>query len=774
MRSTLRDAIPSMFHRRLLLLGLTAVVVMAVLTGAATRLTTGRSAAEARAASEGRLQTTQLISTRRGAILDRYGRVLAQDEPGWQVAVHFSVITGEWAATQAKTDARRDRLAWEAMSDGEREQRIRELRTEYQRQVEEMFRTLAEVSGVGRDRVRLRRDRIIRGVHDLQAYLWRVWQQQEEEERGEPVALEEVAQPIGEENAYHVIASDLNEAQRLLIEGFIAEGRQPGDGSGLSVTQRVWREVELRRPTVRRYPMETIRVKLDRSTLPSPLATDEPMELEVSGVGLHLIGMMRETWREDVSLHPFTRRGAEPDLYGYRVGDQMGRSGLELSMEQTLRGGRGIRRVNVDTGAVESETLPVPGENILLSIDILLQAHIQALMSPSFGLMRTQPWHLGPDADPALLGTPLNGAAVVIDIASGDILAAVSMPAAPRSVLQEDPELLWRDPVNQPMVNRALARPYQPGSTLKPLALVAAMSDGVLRDGELVHCAGHLWPNKPLVYRDWYYKLTGLPFGEIDGVEAVARSSNVFFGIMAQRLMDQIAFDRLPWWYDRFGLGQTQGLALSEEAPGALGPGNREIQRSDIEFMAIGQGPVSCTPLQIVTAYARMVSGDMQRRPRLVVVPEQRRDDEAFEPTPPGPSSAAVAMALEGMRQGAATRDGTTHHITHDPSGMHYEPIFNVDGVTVMAKSGTADPGSRWIDLNMDGKVDRPDEIDSAPRDHAWAVVLVQPDGASRPTHAIAVVVEYAGSGGRVAGPVANQIVHALQLHQYLQWPPVR
>jgi penicillin-binding protein 2 len=254
----------------------------------------------------------------------------------------------------------------------------------------------------------------------------------------------------------------------------------------------------------------------------------------------------------------------------------------------------------------------------------------------------------------------------------------------------------------------------------------------------------------------------------------VARSSNVFFGILAQRLMDRMEFERLLWWYDRFGLGQTHGIALSEESPGALGPGNRDIQRSEIEFMAIGQGPVSCTPLQIVTAYARLVGGDMRREPRLVVAPEPPRGDEVFEPTPPGPSPTAVAMALEGMRQGASTRDGTTHHITHDPSGMHYEPIFNVEGVTVMAKSGTADPGSRWIDLDLDGEVDRPDEIDSAPRDHAWAVVLVQPDGAPRPTHAVAVVVEYAGSGGRVAGPVANQIVHALKLHQYLQWPPVR
>ena len=131
-------------------------------------------------------------------------------------------------------------------------------------------------------------------------------------------------------------------------------------------------------------------------------------------------------------------------------------------------------------------------------------------------------------------------------------------------------------------------------------------------------------------------------------------------------------------------------------------------------------------------------------------------------------------MVLEGMRQGANNDLGTTHHISHGPSGMNRVPIFNVEGVTVMAKSGTADPGAvRWIDLNLDGNQDE-GEVVRGPRDHAWVVVLVQPEGAAKPTHAVIVVVEYAGSGGRVAGPVANQIVHALQHHQYLQWPPVR
>ena len=90
-----------------------------------------------------------------------------------------------------------------------------------------------------------------------------------------------------------------------------------------------------------------------------------------------------------------------------------------------------------------------------------LQAQVQAIMSPQFGLMTVLPWHLKTDDAPERLGERYNGAAVVIDVASGDVLAAVSMPDAPRDLLAEDSALLWNDLVNQPMVNRAVAVPYQ-------------------------------------------------------------------------------------------------------------------------------------------------------------------------------------------------------------------------------------------------------------------------------------------------------------------------
>ncbi|MFK7788222.1 MAG: penicillin-binding transpeptidase domain-containing protein, partial [Phycisphaeraceae bacterium] len=205
----------------------------------------------------------------------------------------------------------------------------------------------------------------------------------------------------------------------------------------------------------------------------------------------------------------------------------------------------------------------------------------------------------------------------------------------------------------------------------------------------------------------------------------------------------------------------------------SVGTPGRELEHNEICFMAIGQGPVAMTPLQAAVAYMRLASSDLSREPRLVVSPEKKAD----VPTLPKFKMTRQArdLALEGMYLSATTRQGTTHHLSHPvATEVNGKPFFNVEGVRIMAKSGTADPGKfRWIDYNRDGEV-QDDEIERSLRDHAWVIALVQPEGASQPTHAIAVVVEYAGSGGQIAGPIVNQVIHALKRHQYLDWPPTR
>jgi len=777
MRSSVRELLPSMFHRRLLLLVAVMLVVLVVLGTKMTMLATGDTHEEARQTAESKLKRQQVIQTKRGAIYDRHGLLLAEDEPGWELAVHFDLLTGKWGYKNAYADASRDKLAWSEMSQDEREQRVADLQREYDRQVSEVFDTLGQMSGMGVHKLQDRRKATVERIHKLQNYLWRQWQKQESEERGEPVPLEQVAKPIEAETQHHVLIPDLSDDLRLLVENFIDEGRRAKQvGNDQARSALPWTMVELRRTTVRRYPLDRMTVELDRSTLPSAIATDEPLEVEVGGVGLHLIGLMRDAWKEDVGAKPLRDRTGKVDLRGYADGDRLGRSGIEQAMELTLRGSRGLRMINRDTGETTHKIDPKAGKDVVLALDIRLQAHLQAMMSPEFGLMQVLPWHLKTDDPQELLGSPLNGSVVVLDIASGDVLSAVSSPNASRELLAEDADLAWNDLVNQPMLNRAIAVPYQPGSTLKPLVLAAAVSDGVLREGELIDTPGYLWEDKPNVFRDWYWKKYALLRGEINGVTAIQVSSNPFFGMMAKdKLIPKYGLGRLPMWYRHFGLGEKPGTGLPEEISGFIGAPNSKLEHNEVCFMTIGQGPVAWTPLQAATAYMRLGSGDLNRRPRLVVTPEQTAPDTEWALDKPiAISTTAKRMAMEGMYLSANTRQGTTHHLSHPSSPVNGEAIFNVQGVRVMAKSGTADPGKyRWIDYNRNGEVDE-GEVESGLRDHAWVVALVQPEGAPQPTHAIACVVEYAGSGGQIAGPIVNQAIHALQRHQYLDWPPTR
>ena len=144
---------------------------------------------------------------------------------------------------------------------------------------------------------------------------------------------------------------------------------------------------------------------------------------------------------------------------------------------------------------------PQPGQDVQLTLDINLQARVQAVMDPldsRMGLMQTQPWHAR-DVPDGLVGHPLNGAALVLDVASGHVLAAVSVPWFSLGSLRSSPREIYGDEVNRPELFRvtggSLGGVYQPGSTLKPFVLAAAITDRRVGHDELVDCHGHLDPD---------------------------------------------------------------------------------------------------------------------------------------------------------------------------------------------------------------------------------------------------------------------------------------
>lgn len=778
MREWIRGLMPSMFQRRLTLLTFTAFGVVAVLALQLTRLTVVEGA-QYRERAEAALTDSKLIPTARGRILDRHGRVLATMRPSYDVAVNYDVITGQWAYRQARWAAyRADKAAWRQMSPAERERVVEQFLPPFREQVDQLWSVLCEVGRIEPVELELRRNEVVQRVQLVATHVWMRQLRDRDDQADEEITFADVTQPIREQVQAHALVNDVADDELLPLRRLLSMASDKA-----LVKERpelaVWQQVEIQSSRARDYPMETLRMVLDLDGLPTPVHADldyaASMEVKVEGVGLHMIGMMRRVWAEDLDresnpdARPFkvTNEAGEDviDLGGYLPGDQIGRWGVERSFETRLRGQRGRLLEHLDTGESWRED-PRGGEDVQLSLDIHLQARVQAVMdADTLGLMKVHSWHApNPPSEPTQpqIGEAFNGAAVVLDIDSGEVLAAVTAPGISLRQLKDAPAEIWDDDINTPWLDRSVARAYQPGSTVKPLVWAAAVTDGEIGAYDTIDCQGYYFPDRPTVFRDWYYKATGRGFGVINGPTALARSSNYFF----YTLGDRLGSSRIVWWYDRYNLGRPTGCGLEGEVGGDLpdvarmndsrAPG---FSRQDAILMGIGQGPMRWTVLQAANSYATLARRGKYLAPTVMQYPrpaDRRVDDLKLSPS-------ALKQAFIGMDQCINAEYGSANHIV----ALGGEDIFNVEGVKILGKSGTAQNAPMRIDSDNDKRITRKDQIVRT-GNHAWCITLVQPDGARQPKYVVAVVVEHGGSGGTVAGPVNNQIIRALGAEGYL------
>ncbi|MBL0922830.1 MAG: hypothetical protein IBJ10_11985, partial [Phycisphaerales bacterium] len=592
--------IPSMFHRRLALLMSLVVVGMAPLAGQMFRLTVVKGD-EHRAAAERALVRRKWTPTVRGQILDRKGRILATDRPAFDVAVDYRLITGEWASDEAAAAARAaNRERWLTLDAEGRERLTAERLPIYQARLDAFWRTFAQTAGLSEDDINDRRARIMSDVQRTAAIVWEralKSRQRDLSSRSGPdsgVTLSDVARPIREQRQPHVVLRGVDDSTAFEFR------RQSLAVPGLHVNDAGQRE----------YPHETMSVSIDRSRFPVWVRSDEPAVVTVSGVGAHVLGWMRtRVFAEDIARRPLIDpRTGEVDRGGYQPGDAVGQAGVERDLEQRLRGLRGQTVQRLDTGSIE-ETPAEPGQTVRLTIDIALQARIQALMSPELGLAAVQPWHGGKSQLPE--GAALNGAAVVLDVATGEVLALVSTPTFTRAQIESDPDLIFRDPLNNPWANRATNVPYPPGSIIKPMMLVAAVAAGKHNIGAPIECTGHFLPGRTDLFRCWIYKQYHTTHNaqlghDLAAPEALAVSCNIYFYTVGRRLGP----DGMNEWARRFGIGSTPGLHAGPEHPGFIGAiGSGAITPSDSIHMGIGQGPIAWTPPHSAAWFASFSPG---------------------------------------------------------------------------------------------------------------------------------------------------------------------
>jgi penicillin-binding protein 2 len=788
------------FRRRLALLMILFLAASAAMAAQMVRLGVVQ-ADTALAEAERRLYRQRWVPTVRGRILDRHGRVLAQNRPTYEVAIDFRVLSGQWSRDRAAEHARRvHAAAWPMLTAQQREAVVARFLPLYEAHVRTMERRVQGVLGVEAEAYEERKARILAQVEQTASAVARARMERfrrEQVERGRwltpeiyAVLEERATAPIAAEREPHVVGDASDEVAFDLIRLLDAVARvgppeadraveeeAPG---ARSATVPLLPGLEVRRSEDRQYPYDRARVTVPRDTLPGPVRDAEPLALELEGVAAHVVGWMGsralatdvERRAEALASDPglaaraliATREGRAPvDRGRYLPGDPAPRAGVEWSHEATLRGLRGLRTERLDIARAE-RIEPEPGQDVRLTLDIHLQARVQALLDPRVGLTKVQPYH-GVDL-PMPVGTELAGAAVVVDVDSGEVLALVTSPSFSRRAMREDPASLFEDAVGAPLVNRAIGKPYPPGSVLKALTLCGAVTFGNHRLGERIACRGHLLPDNDQVLRCWIYRpVYGFSnhtarFGgrDPDAVEALTTSCNIFFYTLGRRMGPRRMADTL----EIFGVGEPFGLGVGMEFPGSIGPmgeggGRGALTEFDATIMGIGQGPVAWTPLHAADAYATLARMGVTIRPRVI--------DDGSGPHVRETSldRRAIAAALEGLEGVVNNADHGTAYRLRLETGE--ERVFNTPGIRVWGKSSTAQaPPVFGPDPSRDGD-GNPIPVRSG--DHAWFTALAGREG-DRPRYSISVIVEYGGSGGRVAGPIVNQIVRALVDEGYL------
>ena len=419
---------------------------------------------------------------------------------------------------------------------------------------------------------------------------------------------------------------------------------------------------------------------------------------------------------------------------GYSQNDRIGASGLEEQYESVLRGRPGRRATEVDaSGRPVREISVIPpqaGNNLILTLDLELQQFVaQALKE-------------GVKESPS-------GVAIVSDPRTGEILSLVSLPTFDNNVFTDearDDELaaLLKD-TSQPFFHRATAGLYPPGSTFKLISAVGALQEGVANRDTVIESRGvmyvphDLYPQVRQPFPEWIS--TGL--GKLNFISAIANSSNIYFfylggGYEAEGFAG-LRVDRIARYARLFGYGAPTGIDLPDEASGTIPDEDWKLRRfgerwfkGDTYNMAIGQGYVQATPLQVANVTNAIANGGTLLKPRLIreIVNADGNSVALMRPqiirtTEIDPSY--LRTVVEGMEAGY-----TIGRLLRD---------YRIPGLRVAGKTGTGE---------FSGEINAKGELPT----HGWFTGFAPADD---PKIAVTVFVER-GSGSKDAAPIAARI----------------
>jgi len=494
--------------------------------------------------------------------------------------------------------------------------------------------------------------------------------------------------------------------------------------------------------------LQTRRDKNGKVLSTTHLSKDEALSLIAKGDKSVEVDSLRQYPYKEAMSHVLGYIGQisedefkSPLFANYLANDWLGKSGIERQYEGFLRGTSGRQLIEVDAlgKAVRllGRTDPIPGQDITLTLDAKLQ---QAVFEATRDVKK---------------------GAVIVAKPDGEILAMLSKPSFDPNLFTLDStykpasdsayfsiESMLTDGSNQPLLDRAIAGTYPPGSTFKIVTAASGLEKKIIDDNYRVEDTGVVKIGD-FSFANWYYTQYGRTEpGELDVTRALARSNDIFF----YKLAEKIGVDRLSVTAKEFGIGSKLGIDLSGEQAGIVP--NKQWKKDvikedwylgDTYHYGIGQGFLLTTPLQVNAWTQVIANGGTLFKPRIMESADRKEIRKNIV------SDKTIGLVRQGMIDSCST------------GGVAW-PLFNfavknpklkIDGknitevatgsadmrhVVVACKTGTAQHGGE----------------DTLP--HAW-ITLFAP--AYKPEIVVTVLVESAGEGSSVAGPVAKKILDA-------------
>ncbi len=465
-------------------------------------------------------------------------------------------------------------------------------------------------------------------------------------------------------------------------------------------------------------------------------------EAEFPGVEIQVVPV-REYPGGSVAAHVLGYTGevsedqlGEDDFEGYALGDVVGKTGAERQFESVLQGDKGYRRIEVDASGnprrVIEEVEPIAGSDVVLTIETTVQAAAEEALVRAIA-----------DAHADDYTSANAAAAVALDVRTGEVLAMASYPTYDPTLFlggisTEDWERLTAEDSEYPLNNRTLMAMYPPASTFKAFTGLAGLHYGVTSEWTQFYCPGR-WTEMGEQWPKWCWDHGG--HGTISFHQGVVESCDTVFYEIGYEFYKQ-GDEKLQTYSRQWGFGSPTGIDLPGEVDGRVPdaqwkldfnenyPEYQKWLPGDTVNIAIGQGDLLATPLQMASAYAGIANGGVVMRPHVLKEVLDSQGEVVLSTEPEAVFTPEVtAGQLDVMRRSLVD-------VTEEGTG---ESAFRGFGATVAGKTGTA---------QVAGK-----------DDYAWFVAFAP---AEDPQYAVAVVVEQGGHGGSIAGPAARDILASL------------